>query len=170
MDVKSLLAAACTLFTLRQHSTTTETQPWSSGFFSREQTSLRRLDGYGGARGLASHKICKAACESALQRHLHDWTRGANAAARQPRRVSRLRAARPRDTAARDRGRVNQSTAPVPRPAPPDAAEEAPPRGRLARVGVAPEAAPRAHSRRKRRWAPARPRPPGPANTRWMTC
>ncbi len=80
MDVKLLLAAACTLFTPRQHSTTTETQPWSSGFFSREETSLRRLHGYGGARGLASHEICQAACESALQRHLHDSKRAASTA------------------------------------------------------------------------------------------
>ena len=161
MDVKLLLAAACTLFTLRQHSTTTETQPWSSGFFSREQTSLGRLHGYGGARGLASHEICKAACESALQRHLHDWTRGANAAARQPRRADCPHAARPRRAAAP----LSVRREPEHSATSPDTAGEATAAQRLSGTrGFHPPPPPRA-----RGWAPARPRPPGPANTRWMT-
>ena len=167
MDVKLLLAAACTLFTLRQHSTTTETQPWSSGFFSREQTSLRRLDGYGGARGLASHKICKAACESALQRHLHDWTRGANAAARQPRRADCPHAARPRRAAAPlsvRREPEHSATSPDCRGSHRRAAKRSlsQPSGRR---GFHPPPPPREEG-----WAPARPPRPAPVSIRSTTC
>ena len=170
MDVKLLLAAACTLFTLRQRSTTTETQPWSSGFFSREQTSLGRLHGYGGARGLASHKFCKAACESALQRRLP--TQSAAATGRQgspaavPAYARRGPVTQQRATAVA----VNRSTAPAPRPAPPDAAEEAPREDAWHASASRPRPPRERIYKSKTGWAPARPRPPAPASTPSTTC
>ena len=126
-----------------------------------------------GREDSSHHQICArraALRERAAAPSPRLKARGLHSPSRQPRRVPCLRAARPRDAAARDRGRVNLGTAPAPRPAPPDAAEEAPPRGRLARVGVAPEAHQRAHSRRKRRWAPAPVPRPAPVSTRSTTC
>ena len=143
------------------------------GFCASEQASLRRLDGYGGARGLASREIYERPappCESALQRRLP--TQSAAATGRQgspaavPAYARRGPVTQQRATAVA----VNRSTAPAPRPAPPDAAEEAPREDAWHASASRPRPPRERIYKSKTGWAPARPRPPAPASTPSTTC
>ena len=145
MDATLLLAAACTRYAYRQHSTTTQKSAFKSRVFAN--TSIRRLDGYGGARIVAPN----------LQAPLRERCAHSRLDARsQPRPQaapprSRLRAARP---VTRQRATAREpGTAPA--PGRPRKRRQTLPRRRRA------EAASRAHTRARQGWAPARP--PRPA-------